>query len=84
MFLVYTNIDRYLHTYIGEIARYIYHMSVPVQFRLKKDLYLRIKQAARIESVKKDKDYSWQDMLREIIEKKFPEKNTDNASKNNG
>ena len=47
-------------------------MTIPVQFRIDKELLEHIKTTARCRAKEENKDISWRDVLRQAIAEKFP------------
>jgi hypothetical protein len=46
--------------------------KVPMQFKVEDTMFEYIKSLARSQSAEKDKDISWQDLVRSALDKAFP------------
>jgi len=46
--------------------------TIPIQFRIDRNLFEHVKKVARMESAKRDEDVSWRDLVRDIIAEKYP------------
>lgn len=46
--------------------------TIPMQLKIEETMFQNIKRMARFQSVEKDKDVSWQDLVREALYNCFP------------